>query len=101
MKENFKSVFQTKMFDAALGILLFMILAFALDYATDEQFTSNSILFDLVFSFLLGVLLVVKPSGKKMDPKILKQRAETMELVGKVLIGILLFVTLIVLILTK
>ena len=91
MKKYFVDVIKSKAFDAVLGMLLFFFAALSFDYATDETLTGQSLLFDLLYSFLLGLLLFFRPTKKKLSNESLKHRSDKVELIGKVLIGFLLF----------
>ncbi len=98
MKAYFKAIFESKIFDGLVGVIFFLIIALFFDYATDEILTTHSFLLDLIFSLLLGLLIMIRPTGKKLGSALIKKRNEQVELIGKVLIGLLLFVTLLVLI---
>jgi len=99
MKQEFRQIFESRMFNAILGMVLFMMLALGYDYSIDETFTTKSLLYDIGFCLILGVLLLILPNNKKIDKKIVKDRSETFELFGKVFIGILLFIVLLTLML--
>ncbi|MFA5107066.1 MAG: hypothetical protein WC497_01920 [Patescibacteria group bacterium] len=101
MKEQFKAIFETRLFNALMGFVLFAMLAVGFDYATDEKFTTASFLFDLLYSLLLGVLIFIIPSRSTADTKKLRRHAEIAEMIGFILIGLLLFVAVLVLVILR
>lgn len=96
MKEQFKAIFDAHLFNAGLGFLLFLLLAFGFDYATDEKILVNSFIFDIFYSFLVGALLYFVPIKTVTNKEVLKKRTAIVELMGFVLIGFLLFLTVFV-----
>ncbi|MDD5342303.1 MAG: hypothetical protein PHI73_03130 [Patescibacteria group bacterium] len=101
MNKSLKEIIESKLFDALIGIILFLILALGIDYAMDEIFTGQSVMFDLIFSLLIGILMLFRPAGKKLNPELTRKQNEKVELIGKMFIGFLLFVTLIALMVVK
>ena len=101
MKEQFKTIFETRLFNALMGFILFAILAVGFDFATDEKFTTASILFDLLYSVLLGVLIFIIPSRSTANTEKLRRHAEIAEMIGFITIGLLLFVAVVVLVILR
>jgi len=101
MKEHFKKVLESKIFDGLLGIVVFLLIALSFDYASDEKISVGSFVLDLMFSLGLGIVIIIRPTHKKLNKEVIKKRNEQVELIGKVLIGILLFITLLVLMYLK
>ncbi|MBU0706794.1 hypothetical protein KKG41_00275 [Patescibacteria group bacterium] len=91
MKNSFKEVLSSRTFDSVLAFLLFFFLALSFDYSTDEVLTGRSLMFDLFYSILLGTLVYFRPTNKGLSKEVLKDRSEKVEVIGKIMIGLLLF----------
>lgn len=88
-------------FDALLVILIFFGFALAYDYSLDETLTVQSIMTALGFSLIVGLLVGFRARFEQTESTTIKRRSETFEVVGKIIIGLLLFGVLAVLLLTQ
>jgi hypothetical protein len=100
MKNTLKNIVETKLFEAMLAFVIFLIIILGLNMAIGVEIGPMSILADLVISLLVAGVVYIGAGNNKLHHKIIKRRSEHLEVAGLLAVGFLLFVVFLVVYIT-
>lgn len=100
MKKSFRNIIQTKLFDATLAFILFLIVTLGLSFAIGTTFNFISIIVGIMLSLVVAGIVYSTSNSKKLTSKVITRRSDHLAVVGMLAIGFLLFIVFMVVYLT-
>jgi hypothetical protein len=92
MKNTFREIVQTKLFDSVVAFLLFLIVTLGLSFAIGASFNAVAVIVDIILSLVVAGIVYSTSNSNKLSKQIVKRRSDHLAVVGLLAIGFLLFI---------